>query len=251
MSSHISFFKSVENYVDKAAAYTDIPRGLVEQIKACNLVLQIRFPIRVGNDYQVIEAYRVQHSHHRMPTKGGIRYAESVNQDEVMALAALMTYKCALVDVPIDGPDGLAQRCTRERAARVGPKRCGGPHRHRAGHEGVQGCGRAHGAAGGREQGLQSASAAAPVPTSFSYYMKDQSGATAFGKGCQVGDLAKNAVGTQQLTVVLGFGAPRFVGGTAGASNWDKPDYSSADIASISENFVGGFIYCAATDTTR
>lgn len=106
MSGQISFFKSVENYVDKAAAFTDIPRGLVEQIKACNLVLQIRFPVRIGNDYQVIEAYRVQHSHHRLPTKGGIRYAESVDQDEVMALAALMTYKCALVDVPFGGAKG-------------------------------------------------------------------------------------------------------------------------------------------------
>lgn len=106
MSGHISFFKSVENYVDQAAAFTDIPRGLVEQIKACNLVLQIRFPVRVGNDYEVIEAYRVQHSHHRLPTKGGIRYAESVDQDEVMALAALMTYKCALVDVPFGGAKG-------------------------------------------------------------------------------------------------------------------------------------------------
>ncbi len=106
MSGQISFFKSVENYVDKAAAFTDIPRGLVEQIKACNLVLQIRFPIRVDGDYQVIEAYRVQHSHHRLPTKGGIRYAESVDQDEVMALAALMSYKCALVDVPFGGAKG-------------------------------------------------------------------------------------------------------------------------------------------------
>lgn len=106
MSGQISFFKSVENYVDKAAAFTDIPRGLVEQIKACNLVLQIRFPIRVNGDYQVIEAYRVQHSHHRLPTKGGIRYAESVDQDEVMALAALMSYKCALVDVPFGGAKG-------------------------------------------------------------------------------------------------------------------------------------------------
>jgi glutamate dehydrogenase (NAD(P)+) len=106
MSGQISFFKSVENYVDKAASYTDIPRGLVEQIKACNLVLQIRFPVRIGDDFQVIEAYRVQHSHHRLPTKGGIRYAESVDQDEVMALAALMSYKCALVDVPFGGAKG-------------------------------------------------------------------------------------------------------------------------------------------------
>lgn len=106
MSGQISFFKSVENYVEKAAAFTDIPRGLVEQIKACNLVLQIRFPIRVDGDFQVIEAYRVQHSHHRLPTKGGIRYAESVDQDEVMALASLMTYKCALVDVPFGGAKG-------------------------------------------------------------------------------------------------------------------------------------------------
>lgn len=106
MSGKISFFKSVENYVDKAAAFTDIPKGLVEQIKACNLVLQIRFPVRVNGDYQVIEAYRVQHSHHRLPTKGGIRYAESVDQDEVMALASLMTFKCALVDVPFGGAKG-------------------------------------------------------------------------------------------------------------------------------------------------
>lgn len=106
MSGHISFFDSVSNYVDNAASYTDIPKGLIEQIKACNLVLRIKFPVRVGEDYEVIEAYRVQHSHHRLPTKGGIRYAESVDQDEVMALAALMTYKCALVDVPFGGAKG-------------------------------------------------------------------------------------------------------------------------------------------------
>ncbi len=106
MSAKVSFFKSVEQYIDKAAAYTDIPSGLVEQIKVCNLVLQIRFPVRVGDNYQVIEAYRVQHSHHRLPTKGGIRYSEMVDQDEVMALAALMTYKCALVDVPFGGAKG-------------------------------------------------------------------------------------------------------------------------------------------------
>ena len=84
--SNQSFFDNVLRNFDKAAAFTKIHPGLLEQIKVCNSVYQVRFPIRVGDDYKVIEAYRVQHSHHRLPTKGGIRYAESVNQDEVMAL---------------------------------------------------------------------------------------------------------------------------------------------------------------------
>lgn len=106
MSGSNSFLRSVEQYVDKAAAFTDIPNGLVDQIKACNLVLSMRFPVLIDGEYQVIEAYRAQHSHHRLPTKGGIRYDESVDQDEVMALAALMSYKCALVDVPFGGAKG-------------------------------------------------------------------------------------------------------------------------------------------------
>ncbi len=103
---HPSFFQSVERNFDKAAAFTGLPKGLLEQIKVCNAVYQMKFPVRIGDDVHVIEAYRVQHSHHRMPTKGGIRYAMSVNQDEVMALAALMTYKCAIVDVPFGGAKG-------------------------------------------------------------------------------------------------------------------------------------------------
>jgi glutamate dehydrogenase (NAD(P)+) len=101
-----SFFESVEKNFEKAAAHTNLPKGLLEQIKACNAVYQMKFPVKVGNEYQVIEAYRVQHSHHRLPTKGGIRYDMGVNQDEVMALAALMTYKCAIVDVPFGGAKG-------------------------------------------------------------------------------------------------------------------------------------------------
>lgn len=102
-----SFFKNVEQYFDNAAQHTNLPKGLLEQIKACNAVYSIRFPVKMGeDDYEVIEAYRVQHSHHRLPTKGGIRYSEAVNQDEVMALAALMTYKCAIVDVPFGGAKG-------------------------------------------------------------------------------------------------------------------------------------------------
>jgi glutamate dehydrogenase (NAD(P)+) len=100
------FFESVSRNFAKASAHTTLSKGILDQIKACNTVLRMRYPVRIGDDFEVIEAYRVQHSHHRSPTKGGIRYAMSVDQEEVMALAALMTYKCALVDVPFGGAKG-------------------------------------------------------------------------------------------------------------------------------------------------
>lgn len=109
-----SFYESVQRNFDKAAKYTDLPKGLLDQIKVCNSIYQMNFPIKIGDDYKVIEAFRVQHSHHRMPTKGGIRYSHLVNQEEVMALAALMTYKCALVDVPFGGAKGGVAISTRE-----------------------------------------------------------------------------------------------------------------------------------------
>lgn len=101
-----NFYESVEMNFEKAARHTTFPRGLLDQIKVCNSVYQMRFPVKIGDEYQVVEAYRVQHSHHRMPTKGGIRYSLAVDQNEVMALAALMTYKCAIVDVPFGGAKG-------------------------------------------------------------------------------------------------------------------------------------------------
>ncbi len=102
-----SFFQSVERSFDKAAKFTKVDNGILEQIKACNSVLQMRFPIkRDDGTIEVIEAYRVQHSHHKTPCKGGIRFSDEVNQDEVMALASLMTYKCAIVNVPFGGGKG-------------------------------------------------------------------------------------------------------------------------------------------------
>ena len=106
-NQNYSFFQSVERSFDKAAKYTKVDQGLLEQIKACNSVLQMRFPIkRDDGTIEVIEAYRVQHSHHKSPCKGGIRFSDEVNQDEVMALASLMTYKCAIVNVPFGGGKG-------------------------------------------------------------------------------------------------------------------------------------------------
>jgi len=109
MSAHqaYSFFQSVERSFDKAAKFTNWDLGILEQIKACNSVYQMRFPIKKDDgSIEVIEAYRVQHSQHKSPCKGGIRFSDEVNQDEVMALASLMTYKCAIVNVPFGGGKG-------------------------------------------------------------------------------------------------------------------------------------------------
>ncbi len=113
-SSTGSFLESVSRNFDKAARHTGLHKGLLAQIKACNSVYQMRFPVKIGSEYKVIEAYRVQHSHHRLPTKGGIRYSQKVEQDEVMALATLMTYKCAIVDVPFGGAKGGVKISPRE-----------------------------------------------------------------------------------------------------------------------------------------
>ena len=109
MSNHsdYSFFHSVEQSFDKAALFTQWESGLLEQIKACNSVYSMRFPVKMDDGrIEVIEAYRVQHSQHKSPCKGGIRFSDAVNQDEVMALAALMTYKCAVIGVPYGGAKG-------------------------------------------------------------------------------------------------------------------------------------------------
>ncbi len=102
----VSFRESVDLMFDRAAATLDLPPGLGDQIKACNSVYQVRFPVKFRDGYHIFTGWRAVHSEHRLPTKGGIRFANVVNQDEVEALAALMSYKCAIVDVPFGGSKG-------------------------------------------------------------------------------------------------------------------------------------------------
>src|SRR5207247_7892135 len=102
----LSFFETVNVYFEKAAALTEYPRGLLDLIKAPNATYSVQFPVRTAKGYEVFQGWRIEHSHHRVPVKGGIRYALTVDEDEITALAALMTYKCAIVDVPFGGAKG-------------------------------------------------------------------------------------------------------------------------------------------------
>lgn len=103
------FLDSVNRYFDRAARTTNYDDGLLCQIKACNSVYSFSFPVRGETGYEVIKAWRAEHSHHKLPVKGGIRYSEDSSEDEVIALATLMTYKCAVVDVPFGGAKGAIQ----------------------------------------------------------------------------------------------------------------------------------------------
>jgi glutamate dehydrogenase (NAD(P)+) len=103
----LNFNRIVSMQFDQAARYLDIHPALLSQIKACNNVYYFQFPVRFGGDHvEIFEGWRAEHSQHKKPVKGGTRYSELVNQDEIMALAALMTYKCAIVDVPFGGSKG-------------------------------------------------------------------------------------------------------------------------------------------------
>lgn len=101
-----SFSKSVDCMADRAFAALDLDLGIASMIKACEAIIEVNFPVTIKGKTEVFTGWRATHSTHRLPAKGGLRFAPIVDQDEVEALAALMTYKCAIVDVPFGGSKG-------------------------------------------------------------------------------------------------------------------------------------------------
>jgi len=101
-----SFRSDVNRLVDRAFAVLDLDEGVARAIKGCNSVLQVSFPVKLRGRIEVFTGWRAVHSTHRLPAKGGIRFAPHVNQNEIEALAALMTYKCAVTDIPYGGSKG-------------------------------------------------------------------------------------------------------------------------------------------------
>ena len=139
-ATETSFLAAVNEHLGRAASYTGLPPDLVRQTQACNGVYRMHFPVRRDDgSIETVEAYRAEHSHHRLPTKGGIRYSPLVTEDEVMALASLMTWKCAVVGVPFGGSkggvridprrvsEGFLERATRRLTSELIQKRFIGP----------------------------------------------------------------------------------------------------------------------------
>ena len=103
----LSFRENVDRMVNRALEYIDVDDGMKDEIKACNSIIKVSFPAQLDDgSFKVFTGYRATHSDHRLPVKGGIRYATHVTSNEVEALASLMTYKCALVNVPFGGSKG-------------------------------------------------------------------------------------------------------------------------------------------------
>ena len=134
-----SFRDDVYRMYDRAVGFLGLPPGLSERIKTCSVLLHMKLPVRVEGDVRLFDAYRAQHSFHKKPVKGGIRFDSAVTADEVVALATLMTFKCALVNVPFGGAKGgvridprvesveTLERVTRRYTAELFWRNCIGP----------------------------------------------------------------------------------------------------------------------------
>ena len=102
----VSFLESVDLYFNRASKALKLPKGLARQIRTCNAICEMKFGVELRGGYEIFTGWRATHSEHALPAKGGIRYAPFADQQEVEALAALMTYKCSIVNVPYAGSKG-------------------------------------------------------------------------------------------------------------------------------------------------
>ena len=101
-----SFLENVNMMVNDTLNHIDIDPNIAKILKTCRSVLQVKFPIKLKGEIKIFHGWRAVHSNHRLPAKGGLRFATNVNQEEIEALASLMTFKCAVVDIPFGGAKG-------------------------------------------------------------------------------------------------------------------------------------------------
>ena len=101
-----NFLDDTTKYVNKALKFSDLPDDLSKKIIICNSTYTVRFGVRLRGKIYTFEGWRSVHSEHMEPTKGGIRFDIHTNSEEVEALAALMSYKCAIINVPFGGSKG-------------------------------------------------------------------------------------------------------------------------------------------------
>jgi glutamate dehydrogenase (NAD(P)+) len=104
--STLSAFAEVNEKVAQAGDLLGLKSGVIKALSSCEREVVISIPLRRGDDIEVLTGYRVQHSSARGPRKGGIRFHQDVELDDVRALASLMTWKTALIDVPFGGAKG-------------------------------------------------------------------------------------------------------------------------------------------------
>ena len=104
--SGTSAFAEVNQKIAQAGEILNLKSGVISALSSCEREVVISIPLRRGDDVEVLTGYRVQHSSARGPRKGGIRFHQDVDLDEVRALASLMTWKTALIDVPFGGAKG-------------------------------------------------------------------------------------------------------------------------------------------------
>ena len=101
-----NFLLDTNRYVNKALKFSELSDDLANKIVTCNSTYTVRFGVRLRGQIYTFEGWRSVHSEHMEPTKGGIRFDMDTHAEEVEALAALMSYKCAIINVPYGGSKG-------------------------------------------------------------------------------------------------------------------------------------------------